>query len=138
MHLPLKQDSTVRENLKVVLSATERMDYALKLAQATQELEELENRKKRIVDDLKAQASRHEADVSICSTRVRDGYEYRDVECQWEYDPSENPPKNKFLVRIDTFDLVRRALLEKEEVERLMQFQLPLADPPADPLTETK
>ncbi len=64
----------------------------------------------------------------LVDSRVRDKYEYRDVECHWDLDMGDNPPKRKHLVRQDTFECVRTTMLSAEEIVEINQFKLPMKD----------
>lgn len=123
-----KLTDPVYESVRVNLTQQEVLDFGQRLAQATKDKEEIEKRKKQIMDDLKAQISRADADIQIFGSRVRDKYEYRDVECHWDLDHSENPPKRKHLVRQDTFETVRVSVLTAEDIVEISQFKLPIKD----------
>jgi hypothetical protein len=108
-----------RKSLRCKLTEAEVTAYWRSFAQANKELEDLEGQKTQIVTDLKAQMARQEADVSIYRSRIREGAEYREVDCRWEVDNSENPPVRKHLVRQDTFDTIDTVRLSAEEIQEL-------------------
>jgi hypothetical protein len=130
--MPKLWEGISRETLRCKLNDAEMIEYGKKLAESTRSLVQLEAQKKQVVDQLKAEASRHEADISLYASRVGDGFELRQIECKWELDTSTNPPKFKFLVRSDTGDTVRTSALSAEEIEDLNQLQLPLEAEQAD------
>jgi hypothetical protein len=122
-------ENVTRENLICKLTEKEILVFAKRSAQASKELADLEVQKKQITDDIKAKMSLHEAEVQICGSRVRDGYEYRMIECHWILDPipkGSKLPDSKSLIRDDTGELVRQVRLTAEELKELSQGKLEL------------
>ena len=115
------------ESVKVTLTREEVMSYAMKLAQATKDLEELEARKASVVAEIKSLMSREEANVQMFSSRVRDGYEYREMACVWivdDPDPRKPFPDAKQLIRKDTGEVVKSVGMTVEEIRDLKQKKL--------------
>lgn len=143
MKLPCMEEVT-RESLRCVLTEREIVLYAKRSAQASKELGDLEKQKKQVNDDIKAQMSAREAEVQVCGSRVRDGYEFRQIECHWILDPApfgQKLPDSRTLIRDDTGDVVRTVRLTAEELKILAQGTLDLKaaeDKAADKKDEKK
>ena len=131
------EKETFRKSLRCKLTEAEILAYGRSLAQANKELADIEAQKTQIVADLKAQMARHEADISIYGSRVREGHEYREVDCRWEIagdDDSAGPlplgphelPSHKNLIRLDTFETIDNVRLSPEEIAEIRQLRLPL------------
>jgi len=76
----------VKDFLKCLLTEREMRESGVALARANSAIVELENKKKKFNDQIKAEASGVEADISKLSMILQNGYEYRDVECEVDRD----------------------------------------------------
>lgn len=107
--------TTTERNLKCVLVQSEMLDYSKKLARSQQDKIGVEEQKKEVMDQIKGRLSALECEIGKLSRSINNGYEYRDVECQWEYDWKK---KTKKLIRLDTEDVVEVREIEDWEKQK--------------------
>lgn len=108
-----------KEYLKCEFSEEERREMSMDLARNIGELKEKEAGKKEVVKSLDAELAKLEATIGSLATKVKDGYEYRNVDCDiiFNYDT-----KKKSFKRLDTGDVF------KEQELRGDDLQVPLMD----------
>jgi len=102
----------VDEFLPCKLSEKELLQAARELAANTQDMDALEGRKKRVNDDIKAEVSKLEAEISVNSRKISTGEEYRIVPCEWEKDFTTGIKKMR---RLDTLDVVKEKNIDQSE-----------------------
>jgi len=102
----------VDEFLPCKLSEKELLQAARELAANTQDMDALENRKKRVNDDIKAEVSKLEAEISVNSRKISTGEEYRLVPCEWKKDFTVGV---KRLRRLDTDEVIKEKNIEQHE-----------------------
>lgn len=93
------------EYLKCSLTEDEVKEYSQKLARETQNIDLLEDQKKQVTSDLKAQLDAANASCRRLSQLITNGYEYRNVECDTFMDDPE--PGKKTTYRKDTGEVVK-------------------------------
>jgi hypothetical protein len=93
--------------LQCTLTEEELKKYSQNLARVAQEKNEIEGRKKQAMSDFNAQIASKEADITTFATKVNNGWEYRDVECEWLYDWDAG---TKTLYRKDTDECLAIAI----------------------------
>jgi hypothetical protein len=97
------KEMTTRE-LPVELNDEEIMGKAKELAKLQQDKQAQEEQAKSAAATFKDRIASAVARISILSRDISNGYEYRDVDCQWRYDWSSG---KKSLIRLDKNDTVR-------------------------------
>jgi hypothetical protein len=100
------------KSLQVVLTNDEIRDKAKDLARAQIDIEEQEKRLKDVQADFKAKIATLEASISILSRAISNGYEYRDIECEWSFDWKKGEKK---LSRLDTNEVLRTEKVTQED-----------------------
>lgn len=108
-----------KKSLAVNLTDEELLTHSKELAKVSQDKEAVERRKKEVADDFKAQVTKLEAEISILSRTIGNGYEYRDVECYWVYDW---PRGKKSLMRTDTSEIVQSTNIEEHEKQNRLNL----------------
>jgi hypothetical protein len=117
---PTPEISKITQLLRCQLSDDEQIQSGKELADATNELTELENEKAQIVSDFKARMTAVEARVAVLGNKLRSGYEFRQVECSVTMDIPE--PGQKQTVRLDTKEVVATAAMTEDEKQRKLEL----------------
>jgi hypothetical protein len=97
-------DGEIQMNLRCTFTQAELLERSKQLAEANRQRAELENDKKRAMDEYKSRISNVELNVSTLAEKVTTGYEFRDVACRVEYD--RPAPGKKLIIRLDTSEEV--------------------------------
>lgn len=92
--------------LQVELTQEEMLDAGNQLAEANEDLVQIEKEKSEVTATLKAKTTAAEARISELSRKVRNGYEYRQVPCVIQFDTPEVGMKQT--VRTDTNEIVSK------------------------------
>lgn len=69
------------QRVKYPFNKAELLDLGEELARATDELREIDRRKKQVTSDLAADQKRADGEVFLLAKKVKDKYEYREVQC---------------------------------------------------------
>ena len=110
-------NETFFQQLPVPLTEEELKQRGKDLAKTHQDIGEIERHKKEINDDFKAKISALEASTSSLSRAISNGYEYREVECEWAFFWEKG---EKHMVRLDTGETVEiRKISDFERQDRL-------------------
>lgn len=109
------------EAVKFTFGPTDFQELGQKLARETQNVYDLEARKKEFDADLAAQIKAANGRVQECTTRMNNGYEMREVEVLVMMD--EPKPGMKRIVRIDTNEHMRDEAMTLEEMQRGFGFR---------------
>jgi hypothetical protein len=106
---------TIKVNLKYTFTPEEKQEIATTLARANQRKVELEEQKKQVDADLKAQITETESAIAREARRYTTGYEYRDIDCSVVY----HSPRQGFktIYRIDTGEWVREMEMNSTELQ---------------------
>jgi len=104
----------IKDFLKCILTEREMRESGIALARANSAIVELENKKKKFNDQIKAETSVVEADISKLSMVLQNGYEYRDVECEVDRDYEV---KKIFTTRLDTGEIIKSRDMTQEELQ---------------------
>lgn len=94
----------VIKSLPVKLTDEEVMEKAKELAKLQQDKVSQEEQMKSAAATFKDRIASAQANINILSRDISNGYEYREVDCQWEYNW---PIGRKSLVRTDTMETVK-------------------------------
>ena len=108
----MQETKTETRSLPVVLTKDELLDKSQELAKSQLDIKDAEARAKDVAADFKAIIAKLNASISILSRAITNGYEYRDVDCEWEFDYKDGV---KTLIRIDTRDVVRKESISIHE-----------------------
>ncbi len=114
----------IAEYLKYTFSDPEQSENAKQLARKTQQLVELDLKKKQLMADIKAEAEEGASAVARLARWVNDGYDFRMIDCEVQYDRPKRGQKR--IVRLDTGEEVVTRNMDSAE----LQDSLPLTDEP--------
>jgi hypothetical protein len=123
---PFRKEEVVEENkiverdLPCVLTNDEIIEKSKALAKAHEDCEALEKRLKDVSSDIKGKIATEEASIGILSRAISNGYEYRMVECVWEFDYKK---EKKRLIRTDTGELVKEETIPFSERQEKLPGQ---------------
>lgn len=113
---PTPEVKKTTQKLRCKLSLTDNIEAGQRLADATEQLKSIEEEKSEVMADFKARTTAAEAEISVMSSKIRQGYEYRDVQCEIRFnDPKEG---EKTTVRLDTNETVATGPMTDEEKQR--------------------
>jgi len=104
----------IKEHLKCVLTEEEIKEAGASLARKYSEITDLEEQKKSVVSDFKAQIDSATAMASVLARRIQNGYEYRNVDCEEQYDFNE---KEIRVVRLDTGEIFKSRPMTPDELQ---------------------
>ena len=104
------------------LTDQERREYGIQLATTLGDMENVEAEKKKEMDHFKDRLCGLQARADELSRKVRDGKEWRGVDCVIRY--SQPDDDHKQVIRLDTGEVVRTALMTQED----RQLVMPLDD----------
>lgn len=130
------QSKPTKETLMCQLTDQERREYGIQLATTLGDMENVEAEKKKEMDHFKDRLGGLQARADELSRKVRDGKEWRSVDCVIRY--SQPDKEHKQVVRLDTGEVVRTALMSQED----RQLVMPLEDDgdippgPTEPIDE--
>ena len=113
----IEKSEIFRDNLKTKLTDGELKALSRELAEKFIDLEGLEKDKKGVVADYKARIEVIEAKLNSLSQKVSTQFEWRDVDCQWEYDFKSG---TKSLLRLDLNVIVKVAKVTDADRQRLL------------------
>lgn len=102
----------VTQSLPVKLTQEELLESAKGLAKTTNELRDTEARKIEVTSQFAADLKKLKATADSLSIKISNGYEYREVECSWQFDYNKG---TKTLYRHDTEEIVRTISLTIED-----------------------
>jgi hypothetical protein len=109
------------EYLKYEFSDAEITDAAKELARAAQQRASLEQRKKEVDSQLKADIEAQNSIVGRLSSYINTGYEYRDIECRIELDTPEAGKKR--VVRVDNGEEVKVVPMTDADKQTCLDLQ---------------
>lgn len=117
----MKEVNKITQQPRCQLNDDEKIQAGKELAEATNELREIEDDKARIVSDFKAKTTASEARVAVLSNKIRSGYEFRSVECSVAFDTPEAGQKQT--VRLDTKEVIATAAMTEDEKQRKLGLE---------------
>jgi hypothetical protein len=98
----------------------EKRDFARELAQAIGDREGSESEKKRVDAQLKADIERHTETAADRARKLRVGHEYRDVECEDQFDYNDLIVRT---IRLDTGERVGERVMTTDERQTGFAFK---------------
>ena len=93
-------NQTEERNLRHNFSDQEIHDLAMKLANKNREATNVEEEKKAVNSEFKFKTDMLKAEINLLSTKISNGYEMREVDCEVRYHEPESGIK--LLIRTDT------------------------------------
>jgi hypothetical protein len=120
MAKPTTPEIKITQQLRCQLTDEEKIQAGKELAEATNELTELENDKAQIVSDFKAKTTAAEARVAVLGNKIRSGYEFRAVECSVTMNTPEAGQKQT--VRLDTKEVVATVAMTEDEKQSKLEL----------------
>ena len=116
----MSEKKIVKKTLRYVFNTRELADIADKVSQLVREVEDREARKKAVAAQLKAELEQAVNELRMMSGKHRDGYEYRDVDCEVE--------KNFRMglvttTRLDTGEIVGERAMTTEERQQALKLE---------------
>lgn len=125
-------ESVEKRSLIVKFEDHDRSEIAIEMGLLVGRKNAVEDQKKTYTSQCKAQIDAIDADLSRHSHALRDGGEYRPVDCRWHFETAGKDangelvpnPESKTLVRIDTGDVVQVTPITDKD----RQTEMPLAD----------
>lgn len=110
----------VKEYLKCAFTEEEIKEFSQDMARKIGELEHERLHKKDVVKAIDSEIASLETDINKLARNVKDGYEYRNVECErvFDYDGGF-----KTMVRLDTNEIVWTKQLTGDELQRHLPLE---------------
>lgn len=111
----------VKELLKVEFTDSEKQEFGGQLARITTEIKELKNAKKSVVSEFKSKIDNKEAECESISTKISNGYEYKNVECELHLNTPNGGVKQ--IIRKDTREVVKEVPMTVDELQVEIDFK---------------
>lgn len=108
----------IKQTLICDLTDKERQDYGLPLATALGDREDIETEKKKHADHFKDRIAGLQAKADELSRKVRDGKEWRDVDCRVFYGQPDK--QHKQTIRLDTGEVVKTDRMTDSDLQLVM------------------
>ena len=112
------QSKTIKKTLMCELTEKERREYGISLATTLGDMEEIEAQKKREMDHFKDRIAGLQAKSDELSRKVRDGKEWRDIDCRVIF--SQPDKEHKQTVRLDTGAIVQTERMSEQDLQLVM------------------
>lgn len=109
-----------KKDLPCELTEVEILDYSRTLARLTQDLEQMETRKKSAMAQFNDDIARIKSELSSIARKIGNGEEMRQVECQWAYTWALGI---KRLLRQDTKEVIRQELVTQEDRQKRLPLE---------------
>ena len=116
------QSKTIKENLICDLNDKERREYGILLATTLGDMEQVEAQKKTAADSYKDQLASIQFKADELSRKVRDGKEWRSVECRVMYSAPDK--EHKQTVRLDTGETVKTERMTNMDLQLVMPLDI--------------
>jgi uncharacterized coiled-coil protein SlyX len=115
------EDKTFQRSVPVKLTQEEYVEKGKQMSREQNEMTSLTARLKEVSTDFKAKIAQKEATINSLSITISNGYEYREIDCRYEYRPKDG---KKDVIRLDTFEIIGTESMTKQD----FQEQLPLPE----------
>ena len=113
---------TIKKSLICILTDKERREYGISLATTLGDMEKVEAEKKAEMENYKNRLAGMQAKVDDLSSKVRNGKEWRDVDCHVMYGTPDR--QHKQTIRLDTGETVSTDIMSEAD----LQLIIPLED----------
>lgn len=114
------EKKSVTDYLKYVFTREEKEGFAGELARSLGDLEQLKLRKKEVIKSIGSEIATLESTVGRLVSFVRDGYEWRNIDCEVVLNYST---RIKTTIRLDTLETVKTAPMTADELQRVFDFK---------------
>ncbi len=114
-----KNNYITNRHLPVRLTDEELLAISRELAKDSQDMQDIENKKKEVNADFTAQTNRTKSCIEIASRKISTGVEYRDIECHVEIYVKE---MEKVIMRDDTGKIVKIEKLTTGDLQTELEF----------------
>jgi len=111
---------SIKQTLMCDLTDKERREYGISLATTLGDMGEIETQKKREMDHFKDRIAGLQAKADELSRKVRDGKEWRDVDCHVMYGSPDR--EHKQTLRLDTGETIRTERMTEADLQIVMPF----------------
>lgn len=115
------QHKTTKQTLTCELTDKERREYGISLATTLADYEALETEKKQNADHYKDRLAGLQARADELARKVRDGKEWRDVECRVYFGQPDR--EHKQTVRLDTMEVVKTERMTEVDLQLVMPLE---------------
>lgn len=119
-----------KRNLRYFFRDDELLELARKLAEKSNDTVILEDEKSRATKDYASRIKTVQNEVAAISQRVREGYEFRDVEVRVRLDAPD--PGHKTITRLDTGEATVERMTPEEKQMRFAIVDDNASDPPPE------
>jgi len=113
-------EKQVMHEVKHQLTRHELLELGEELARATDDLREIERRKKEVMADLAADLKRADGRVSMFAGKIKDKWEWRTVQCIAAYGVPRAGQKT--LRRLDTNEEIETLSMTESEMQACLDF----------------
>ena len=113
-------EKKVMHQVKYAFSRAELLELGETLARATDEMREIDRRKKQAAADLAAELKRADGDVFLLSTKLKDKFEFREMPCIAVY--GQPRAGLKTILRADTREEVETLPMDEYEMQEGLDF----------------
>ena len=110
----------IKKSLPVKLTTEEFVSKGKEISREQNEMVRLMSNLKEVSSDFKAKIAQKEAAINCLSITISNGYEYRDVDCQYTYRPDAGL---KDLYRNDTGEMVRTEAMTPEDFQEVLPLE---------------
>jgi hypothetical protein len=117
------QNKIIKQSLICTLTGKERREYGIQLATTLGDIDEIEAEKKRTMDHFKDRIAGLQAQADEVSRKVRDGKEWRQVECCVMLGAPDK--RHKQIVRMDTGETVKTEVMDEYDLQTYLPFAQP-------------
>jgi hypothetical protein len=104
----------IKKDLQVTLTESEVLEKGKELAKLQQDKVSAEEQAKSAAATFKDKITAAQSNINILSRDISNGYEYRSIDCYWEYD---YPVRQKRLIRTDTEEVVKTEEIPASEIQ---------------------
>ncbi len=118
---PTKETKRIKQNLKYPFTKDEIREHGISLADATAAIAQIEKDFDNIKAEWKARGTAVTAQIASLTNKVRDGFEYRDIECEETYNDPVNGQKT--IRRLDTFETVKIVEMTESDCQRVLDLE---------------
>jgi hypothetical protein len=118
----MKQSDTrpCKRYLKYTFTREEKEGLSDELARNVNDLKQKQLHKKEMVKSLDSGIAALETSISGLATRVKDGYEFRDIECEMVFDYES---RMKIVTRLDDKTEVEKEPMTADELQRKLPLE---------------
>jgi DNA relaxase NicK len=113
-------EKRVMHEVRYAFSRAELLELGEELARATEELREIDRRKKQAAADIAAEQKRADGQVAVLAGRIKDRFEFRQAECIAVYGLPRAGMKQ--ILRADNREFVCEEAMDEAEMQQGLDF----------------